>query len=69
MNFSKYPAQKIGIELSSSQTHISEHDRKKRNEFFERYNITILELTEGELSDIQCLFDEKIISYLIIEEE
>lgn len=44
MNYNTYPAKKIGIELSRTQTHINEADRQKRNSFFEKYGITILNL-------------------------
>ena len=64
MNYNMYPAQKIGIELSRKQTHINDYDRKKRNSFFEKYGITILEFTDDDLKDISKLFKEKIVRFL-----
>lgn len=67
MNYNTYPAKKIGIELSRTQTHINEADRQKRNSFFEKYGITILEFTELELSNIKELFKTRITPFLVIE--
>lgn len=67
MNYNINPAKKIGIELSRTQTHINEYDRKKRNSFFEKYGITVLEFTEEERSNIEELFKTRIKPFLSID--